>query len=595
MVDSPDKNTIGPVKLTVKVAGTANTDIEIVSLRVDKSLGRIPSAQLTMLDGDMPDKTFPMSDKDDLKPGAEVEISAGYGSDETCVFAGVVVKHGIKISGENYSRLVVECRDKAVSMTVGRKSANYIDKKDSDIIKTLIGLHSGLSADVEATTVTHKGLVQYYTSDWDFLMSRAEVNGLLVNVDGGKVAAKAPATSGSPTLKVTYGIDLQGFTADMDARTQLSSVSGACWDMKTQKVVTEKVTPKKLNAQGDIETADLAKVASPKTFQLQSATPMDKSALKAWAEACQLRSGLSRIRGRMSFQGSANAKVGELIEVEGVGSRFSGNVYVSGVHHKIENGDWITEVDFGLAQEWFSERRDLSAPSAAGLLPGVDGLQVGVVLKLDEDPESQNRIKVSVPVLQAETEGVWARLTSPYASNGVGMVWLPEIGDEVVLGYFNSDPSNPVILGSLYSSKLKIPVTPEAKNNTKTIVTRSKLTVEFDEDKKVVTVSTPGGNNVVLSDGDKSITLEDQNGNKAVLGSSGISLDSPKDIKICAKGGVSISALKKVEVSATQDLKISGLNINAEANMALTAKGNATAEISASGQTTVKGAIVMIN
>jgi hypothetical protein len=64
-----------------------------------------------------------------------------------------------------------------------------------------------------------------------------------------------------------------------------------------------------------------------------------------------------------------------------------------------------TKADFGLSPQWFSERRDLVAPPASGLLPGVEGLLIGVVTKLDGDPEGENKIQVKVPVLQAEPQG----------------------------------------------------------------------------------------------------------------------------------------------------------------------------------------------
>jgi uncharacterized protein involved in type VI secretion and phage assembly len=255
----------------------------------------------------------------------------------------------------------------------------------------------------------------------------------------------------------------------------------------------------------------------------------------------------------------------------------------------------LTTADFGLPADWFAEKRDLAAPPAAGLLPGVEGLQIGVVKKLEGDPEAQEKIQVSVPVMQADTEGVWARLASFFGSSEIGAFFLPEIGDEVVLGYFNNDPSHPVVLGSLYSATRKPPYGLADDNNTKAIVTRENLKLEFDEENKVITVLTPAGNTIVLSDQDQSILLEDGNGNKVELAPGGISLDSPSDISITAKGKIAIDGKTGVNVSSTSDVKVEGLNVNNNAKVGFTGKGNATAELSATGNTTVKGAMVMIN
>jgi len=596
MPSSPEVDGSGVVRLTVFSNGAKVADtVKIISVAVNKSINKIPAAKLVILDGDMPTRDFPVSNEDDFKPGREIRINAGYDNDETTIFQGIVVRHGIKIAGDNYSRLVVDCRDKAVGMTIGRKNANYVNSSDSDIITKLIGNYPGLSPDVASTTTQYKELVQYYCTDWDFMLSRAEINGLLVIADDGKVTVKAPQTSTQPLLKVGYGQDLIEFSADLDAIDQLSTVKGVSWDVKNQAIVVEEASPVEFNQQGDLGSADLAKVAGSKAFRLQTPAPMEKASLKSWAAGQQLKAGLARIRGRMKFQGNAKAKVGGLMELEGVGNRFKGKVFVSAVHHDISEGNWLTEVEFGMSPDWFSERRDLVAPPASGLTPGIEGLHIGVVKKLDADPDGEHKIQVSIPVLEAETDGVWARLAKSHGSNGIGAFFIPEIGDEVVLGYFNNDPSHPVILGSLYSSKRPPPYALTADNFIKAIVTRSKLKLEFDDDKKIVTIVTPSANTIVVNDNDKKILILDQTGNKVELSAGGIALDSPKDIKIAAKGKISIEAVGEVGITSKADVKVSGLNIDNSANVGFTAKGNATAELSASGQTTVKGAMVMIN
>lgn len=596
MPESPMVDSSAAVKLSLFSDGTQISDaIEIVSISVTSSINKIPYARIELLDGDMPNKDFPVSNSDDFKPGSEIRIDVGYGKTADTIFKGIVVRHGIKISGDNNSRLVVECRDKAVAMTIGRHNANYIDSKDSDIISSLISSYPGLRSDVDATTTPYKELVQYYCTDWDFMLSRAEVNGLLVCVEDGKLSVKPPLTSGSAELKLTYGEDLIELHADIDARSQLTEVSSVSWDPDKQELIEETAGPQTLNAQGDLTAKELAKIVGPKSFRLQTQALLEKAALKDWADGQQLKAGLARIRGHMKFQGSAKVKPGTLLALDGVGDRFNGKVFVSSVKHQIVAGNWISEADFGMSPDWFAEQRNLVAPPASGFLPGIEGLHIGVVMKLDEDPGGQSRVQVSVPILQAETEGVWARLANFYASNSFGAFFIPEIGDEVILGYLNNDPSNPVVLGSLYSSKQAPPYELTADNFTKAIVTKSQLRIEFDDEKKVTTIITPGGNTLVLSDEDQSILMQDQNGNKVELSTDGIVLDSPKDINISAKGKIGIDAVGEIAISSKADVKVEGLNVNHTANVGFVAKGSASAELSASGPTTIKGATVMIN
>jgi Rhs element Vgr protein len=596
MALSPLTNSDGVLSYTILVAGTpVATSIEVVSIDINLAVNRINTATLVLNDGNMAENKFPNSDSATFLPGANITIQLGYDQDVVDVFSGIIIKHSVKISGNNFARLVIECKDKAIAMTVGRKNANFIDMKDSDIISQLIGNSAGLTATVTATTYQHKELVQFYSSDWDFMLARAEANGMLVTLDAGTVTVAAPKVSSAAVLTVTYGIDLIDFSADLDARAQFQTVTSYGWDLASQKVLQQQATPETLNAQGNVTSATLATILALSDFRLQSTVPMDSAELTTWSKAQQLKSGLARIRGQVSFQGSALAKPGTLIELVGVGDRFNGDIFVSGVYHRVTDGDWTTRVDFGMSPNWFTESTDIIAPPAAGLIPGISGLHVGVVMKLDEDPNQQYRVQVSIPEMSASADGFWARLTNFYSSNGFGAFFLPEIGDEVVLGFFNDDPSHPVILGSLYSSKNIPAYTPEAANNTKALVTRSQMKVEFDEEKKIITITTPAANKLVISDEGKSILLHDQNNNTVTLDSAGITLDSPKDITLKAKGKIVLDAANNIEVTAKMDIKQTGLNITSTANVGFTAKGSATAEVSASGTTTIKGAMVMIN
>jgi Rhs element Vgr protein len=595
VADSPLLNAEGVIRVTVFSGGTKLADeSQLISVSVTRAVNRVPAARLVFVDGDMPNRKFPLSDADTLTPGTAIRITAGYGDDEQTIFEGIVVKHSIRIGGDNEARLLVECRDKTVKMTVGRKNATYSKMLDSAVIGNLISA-AGLTGDVTATSTEHTDLVQYYVSDWDFVVSRAEANGLLVIVTDGALSVKAPDTSGEPTLEVTYGADLIGFEAEIDARTQFSSASASTWSPSEQAEQTATATPPQLNQQGNLDATTLAGVIGLSAYQIQTGAAIESTALDSWAKALQMKAGLARIRGKMSFQGSAQAKVGALIKLVGVGARFSGDVFVGAVTHEIESGQWVTTAEFGVSPTWFTEQHDVMAPAAAGLLPGIGGLHVGKVTKLDEDPDGQQRVQVSIPVLGSAAQPVWARLLQFYASNAFGAFFVPELADEVVLGFFDNDPTHPVILGSLYSSNRAPPYTLTAENNTKAIVTRCKAKIEFDDENKIITVMTPAKNKVVLSDQDKSILLLDQNNNRAELNPGGITLDSPKDIKVKANGTITLDAVGAISITSQADVKSAGLNVLCEGQVGFTGKGSATAELSASGETVVRGAMVMIN
>ncbi len=595
MAESPSVAGDNVVRVTVKAAGQPLTEgTAILSIDVHARVNAIPRARVVLVDGDIERQAFPLSDSRSFVPGTEIEIEAGYEDTEVTIFKGIIVSHALKISGENDTRLVLECRDKAVKMTVGRRNATFQQTTDGDVIKQIVA-DAGLAPDVSATTTTYGELLQHYCTDWDFILSRAEVNGLIVTTEDGKVTVKPPAVSGAAPLVVTYGDDLIEFEADLDARYQLDEATAVAWDPGTQKLIESSGAKPRTNDQGDFGLSELQGAVVDNPWQLQTTGRYEDGALRDWASAQLSRAALARIRGRIKFQGNAKAKPGTLISCKGVGNRFEGNAFITSVHHRIASGGWTTETEFGLSPAWFSERTDIVAPPASGLLPGIDGLQIGVVQQLGEDPDGEYRIKVRVPIMQSQDEGVWARLASFHASSDFGAYFVPEIEDEVVLGFLNGDPSQPVVLGSLYSSNHPAPYEHADDNDTKAVVTRERMKLEFDEDKKVITVTTPAENRIVIDDDDKSIKITDQTGNEITLSPGGISLDSPKDVTISAKGKVTIDAGAQIALTATADLKAKGLNVTANADASLKATGGASAELSAGGQTTVKGAMVMIN
>lgn len=567
-----------------------NDSFNLSYISTHTEVNRIGKATLKFDAGDMALGTFDEVDKDAFKPGTSIRIDAGNVNSEATIFAGVVTRLGIQIEESSHPQMVVECRDCAFAATLGRKNKLFEKKKDSQIISEVLGAYGSVS--VDATSFQHPSLVQYYCTDWDFALSRADANGLVVVVNNGKITVKKPKVSGSPVATVTYGTDLIDFDGGVSVADQYTNVEAVTWNPAQQKVVTSKASTPSLNAQGNLSASDL-KGADKMLYQTDA--PTDSNALKAWVDSVALKSGLARFQGSFLFYGDAAVVPGCLVKIAGLGKRFNGNVYVGWVEHTIESNVWTTRAGMGISPDNITEESNVVAPPASGWLPGIEGLHIGKVKKLNEDPEGENQIQVEIPLLNGSKNTLWARLAHVYANKDHGYFFIPEAGDEVVVGFFNNDPCRPVILGSLYSSKFTPPYSLTAENYTKAIVTKTKMKIEFNEEKKIITIVTPGKNKIEINDEGKSIELSDQNKNKVTLDSKGITLDSAKDITLKAKGNIKLDATAKATISAKNDVALEGLNIKAEAKVGFTAKGNATAELSASGQTTVKGAMVMIN
>lgn len=578
-MSTTELETDGIVSYTLLINGSAaEKTYRVYSVTINREVNRIPTAKIVLLDGEAAKQEFEASDADDFKPGTEVELQAGYEFDEATVFKGIIVRHGLKVQKGKPSVLTLECKDEAVKMTLGRNSQYFYEVKDSDMMEELIGKH-GLSAEVEATKVTHKEFVKYHCTDWDFLITRAEANGQIVLVEDGTVKVGPPDATAKPEIELQYGLNVMEFEAEADARDQLGGVEATAWDAAGQEIISAEGTDPSTNEQGNLSPSDLSDVAAPDPWELDHSGQIIDEELQAWADASLIKSRMAKIRGWVRHRGVADVKPGGTVKLGGMGQRFSGDAFVSAVRHQLSDGTWMTYTQFGLSPEWFALKTPIHAPKASGLLPGISGLHIGIVTALQDDPDGEDRILVKVPSISPDEDGTWMRIAKMDAGDNRGAMWLPEIEDEVVVGYLNDDPRNGIVLGMLHSSAKPAPIPGSDDNHEKGIITREQLKVLFNDDLKTIEVVTPNGNSVLLTDDEGAIVVEDENGNKATLNSDGISLESASDINI----------------KATGDVNIEGVNINIAASAQLAADGGAGSEFTSSAVTTVKGSLVQIN
>jgi uncharacterized protein involved in type VI secretion and phage assembly len=270
---------------------------------------------------------------------------------------------------------------------------------------------------------------------------------------------------------------------------------------------------------------------------------------------------------------------GQLIQLNGVGDRFEGKLFVTGIRHQITEGLWQTTFQFGINPEWFVQTYNVQQPLSGAMLPAIRGLHIGIVTQLESDPDGEDRILVKIPVINNDEDGIWCRVATLDAGDKRGTFFRPEISDEVIVGFINNDPRHAVVLGMLNSSAKPAPLTAADDNHEKGYVSRSEMKMIFNDDKKSFSLETPGGNKFIITEDEKKIHLEDQNGNKITMNEDGIKIESIKDIIL----------------KAAKDIKAEGVNIEIKGSAQAKVEGSAGAEVSSGGTTNVKGSIVNIN
>ncbi|BDD07351.1 type VI secretion system tip protein VgrG [Aureibacter tunicatorum] len=586
----------------VSVGGkTLDDKFQIVSLEVENRLNRIPVSKIVMLDGDMEKGTFPNSELSDFKHGAKVSLSFGYHTEETKVFEGVITSLQVRVkrygSRKVASQFIIECSHEMVSMKGSVRSQFFKGKKDSEVMSSLAKDH-GVTASVESTDVKHENLVQYNSCDWDFFKNRARANGLVIQVTpDSKVKVAKPQVSKKPAVSLDYGMNVLDFDCELNAVGQLDQVKVSAWDSGSLKAVDGSSKDLKVGGQSSVSAKTMASAVKVKPFEITSSLPIESSELKAWASGIIAYSRMSSIRGKILTLGVAEVRVNDGVQLEGFGGKFNGIAYVSGYRHFLKSGKWFTEIYIGLQFDDFNLGAVFKDGSDwAVSLPRIDGVHKGKVNKLDGDPQSQGRLLVDVPSIEAGGDGLWARLCQDYASSGAGLFFVPEKGDEVVLAFENGDPRFPIIVGSIYGKKNSSPEKLSSSNAKKMFQSPKGLKMLFDDESKEISFETPGGNKLVLSDNSKGITLEDSNQNSMKMGSSGVEFSANQDFKVDAKNNFEAAGMAGVDLkSDIGEVSLKGFNVSAKADLSFEAEGGLEAKVSSSSILTLKGTFVFIN
>jgi uncharacterized protein involved in type VI secretion and phage assembly len=243
---------------------------------------------------------------------------------------------------------------------------------------------------------------------------------------------------------------------------------------------------------------------------------------------------------------------------------------------KLDGVFWVTEVthhfdESGKYHNQFTcSPLDVSYPVKKHRPPRLTNLQSAIVTDID-DPDGLGRIKVKIPALDFET--LWVRFAVPHAGNQHGWVILPEVDDEVLIGWENGDPDLPVVLGCLYNGKDTPMAKPGQDNEVKLFVTKAGNEIRFTD-----------------KDGEEQIKISTKDGkNQIVLDMKGPSISITSDGDISIKGGnVTIESQQQLQLKSGADTKI-----EAQANLTVKATGNVNSEAGAVNK--IKGAIINLN
>jgi len=227
-----------------------------------------------------------------------------------------------------------------------------------------------------------------------------------------------------------------------------------------------------------------------------------------------------------------------------------------------------------------------------GSVGTVSGVMLATVTN-NEDPDQLGRVKLKFMIHEEPLESDWAPIASLMSGSDKGTLFIPEVGDEVLVAFHLGHLSKPYVIGCLWNKKAKPPAKGE-KNNLRKIRSRSGHELIFDDKDNagMVTLKTSKGVQVILDDQNDKVSIGTKNDQQKVIlagASSGtITIEtSGNKVTINNKGDVQIESMKAVTIKSTQ------LKLEASASMDI--KANASLNIQSSGMLTLKGAMVKIN
>jgi uncharacterized protein involved in type VI secretion and phage assembly len=180
------------------------------------------------------------------------------------------------------------------------------------------------------------------------------------------------------------------------------------------------------------------------------------------------------------------------------------------------------------------------------------------------------RVKVKYPWLAPDHASDWARVVVPGGGSGRGIAFLPEINDEVLVGFELGDVHHPYVIGGPWNGQDKPPgdknkVISGGKVEQRVIRSRAGHTVTLDD-----------------SSGAAGITIEDKNGNVVFLDSTAnaLKITVKGEVVVEAKGNVSLKSKGNLSLNAQGPVEIKGMGV--------TVDGGA-------GAVTVKGSVINLN
>ncbi len=529
------------------------------------------------------------------------------------VFKGIITEIVMSNTHKDPGNMIIKGYSPSILLETNKNCSSFLEKKLSQIITKVSEEVAGNVLKFNVSPANFKQTipytVQYNETNFDFIKRLACDYGEWLIYDGKELFFGKP--SNLPVVKVSYPEDISEM--NLSVKVMPVNFEKKAYSLKKENdkylAATSAANLSSLGIYGD----DALK-KSGNVFSVKAETPamlniIDKAHLDSYVK---LRKGseASKLVVLKAHCDNPGVQVGSILDVSSNKSNIGKYLVTDVVHTSDGLGNYTNHFE-----AIPSETEYLPPPSFTR--PFIEP-QIGRVID-NKDPDKYGRIKVQL-MWQKDADNSslpWMQNMTSSAGGGKknrGFHFTPEIGDCVIVNFTENDPSKPFVMGSISVNENRDSGS-NNENFEKTIRTRSGNTIYFrdkeNDKQQEIRIETDDKNyvSILVKNGDGTIEIQSTKDISVVsaktvnVKSENITIESKKDITLKAEGKIEMKAGQdvvidggmNVKLSAKSDIKADGTNVELSAKAKASVKANAQLEMTATGQTVVKGAIVMIN
>ncbi len=471
-------------------------------------------------------------DENPFDIGQTLEVKLGAADDLTTrsLFNGQIVSLEMNF-GAGGVELLCRGYDRSHVLMRSRRAQTFQNMTSSDIVTKIVQA-AGFSPDCDSSGDPHEFVQQDNETDWDFIWRLAERVGFEFVVEDTIAHFRKPVAD--DPVQLEWPTTLRSFAPRVTASQQVQEVTLATQDPKTKQAISVTADTADQVAEIGVDRETIANAFSAEPMHIASEPVKTQSEGSAVAQALLDKLANGYIAAEGVTPGNPDIKTGIAIQVSGLGNKYSGTYRVAAVTHVLRGGSTY-ETRFANSSA-HTLLGSVGGPHGSGVSPFGSQLVLGIVTN-NSDPDGLGRVRVKYPALGDDVEGNWARIASVSAGNARGVMMLPVVGEEVLVGFEHEDTTRPYVLGSLFNG-----------------------------------VDTPGDD---LTHG--------QDGSFCLLSDQEIVATSKQDMKLTSQGALTINVQNGTTLNDQGQVQVTGQGVTIQSNGDLTIQGQSSVTITCGG------------